>query len=241
VATATAALREEDRGWVRALMTHESAGVADAISPTGCAGPLAIQSCFACTPCCVSDERDRSSRIYDSCSWEESHGYLCDRGGDRRFRYGWATSVAARKLHALRGSLAGLADGDFSFAVALAVRWNAGSGSVGDFPHGLTSATAAVEKLRLLAVEPYRSWSPEDRWNKVVEVYDYALWLPLLERFWRSPDAAPGSTISTDGLRCFDFEEGRLVAAGRRSGPYRRVDIARLRLGRYLPDAIEVQ
>jgi len=230
--------------WIRALMTHESAGVADAVSPTGCAGPLAIASCPGCTPCCVGDARDGASRVYDRCDWERENGYLCDPRRDPRFREDFSVDFAKRKIRALETRVANTVPRDFSFTVALAVAWNAGASSVTDFPHGLTSATAAAERLRLFAVEPYRSWSDEDRWNKLVEVYDYALWLEALHRSWESPTTPRGPATphaTAPGVRCFDVSAGGFVAAPRRAGDYRRVSILRLRFGRYRPDWVEVQ
>jgi hypothetical protein len=224
--------------WIRALMTHESGGDVAAISPTGCAGPLAIAACRGCTPCCVADDGDGSDRIYDRCRSEERHGFLCDRSLDPRFRPAFALAIARQKLAALEGRLAGAPAGSFAYPVALAASWNAGPGVFADFPAGLRSAESAVERLDFAASRSYAGWSERDRWNKVVEVYDYALWLALLGELWRDPaTAAPPPPA---GERCFDVDGGRFTAAARRAGDYRRIAVVRLRFGRYLPGEIEV-
>jgi len=229
--------------WVRALMTHESAGVVDAISPTGCAGPLAIQRCPGCTPCCVSDARDRSPAFYDRCSYEATHDYGCRRDRDPRFREGFAIAIASRKVLALEKELAMPARGRFSFPVALALSWNAGPGVFDGFPAGLDSADAAIARLDFRRSRSYEGWTPRDRWNKVVEVYDYVRWLEALSAFWRAPGAdamasQPGGVAT--GERCFDVDRERLTPAARHAGPYRRVAILRLRFGRYEPGWIDV-
>jgi hypothetical protein len=230
--------------WVRALMTHESAGVAGAISPTGCAGPLAIQSCPGCTPCCVADERDRSPAHYDRCSYEATHGYLCRPDRDPRFREGFSIAIARQKIAALQKRLNRLASKDFSFPVALAVSWNAGPGVFDDFPAGLDSAGAAIARLDLRRSRSYGAWTPQDRWNKVVEIYDYVRWLEALSAFWRAPganEAEPRPGGSTAGEHCFDAAGDRLAPAARHVGPYRRIPILRLRFGRYEPGWVDVR
>ncbi len=223
--------------WIRALMTHESGGDASAISPTGCAGPLALAGCRGCTPCCRADAGDGSAAFYDRCRSEATAGYLCDRSLDPRFRPKFALAVAAAKLATLERRLAAAPPGSFAYPAALATSWNAGPGVFADFPAGLVSAERAIERLDFAASPSYAGWLPRDRWNKVVEVYDYTLWLTLLGDFWRGVETAPPPPA---GERCFDVEGGRFTVAGRQPGDYRRVPVLRLRFGRYLPGEIEV-
>jgi hypothetical protein len=127
--------------------------------------------------------------------------------------------------------------------VALAVSWNAGAGAFEDFPAGLSSAEAAVERLDFRRTRGYDSWTPEDRWTKVVEIYDYVRWFETLSAFWRERGAygvAPLPKAGVPGERCFDVAGERLTPAARRAGPYRRVPIPRLRFGRYEPAWMEV-
>lgn len=237
VAALTLRLDGPTAPWIRALMTHESGGDATAISPTGCAGPLALLDCRGCTPCCRADAGDGSSSHYARCRFEATHGYRCDRSRDPRFRPKFAVAVAAAKLAALERRLAGATPGSFSYPVALAASWNAGPGVFADFPAGLDSAAGAIERLDFAASRSYAGWSNGDRWNKVVEVYDYALWLPLLGDYWRDARAAPPPPASAS---CFDVAGGRFTAGARRPGAYRQVPIQRLRFGRYLPDEVAV-
>ena len=247
VAGLTAGVPEPDRAWIRALMTHESAGVAEAVSPTGCAGPLAIQRCPGCTPCCVSDERDRSARAYDRCDDESRHGFRCG-AGDPRFSEGYSIDYARRRIDGLRLGLAELPVRDYSFRAALALKWNAGPGAVHGFPAGLRDPVSAVERLDFGNADPYRGWPIEDRLNKLVEVYDYVAWFDALADYWGAPaeprhGASRGPAASTEASaeRCFVQTGGRFVAAGREPGAYRRLAIRRLRFGGYAEDAVELR
>jgi hypothetical protein len=239
VAEVTRGLAEPRRAWIRSLITHESAGVADAISPTGCAGLLAIQSCRGCTPCCIADPEDPSPRFYDRCGSEERSGWRCDPARDPRFRPAFALAYAERRIAALERRLARDRVPETRFAVALATSWNAGSGIFVDYPRGLDSATAALERLDFGTAEPYRSWTPEDRWNKVVEIHDYVLWLEHLAAYWRGDGARTVEPAAPMEI-CFAVATGRLTRAARSPEEYRPVEIRRLRFGRYVPDVVEV-
>jgi len=239
VAALTAAVDEPERSWIRALATHESGGEAGAISPTGCAGPLAIRSCDGCTPCCIADAADRSPRYYDRCDSESRSGYRCDPASDPRFRPGYSVDYAERRLGALRRRLARAPGGGHTFAGALAASWNAGAGVFDRFPEGLAGPPEVIARLAFGAAEPYRAWAPEDLWNKVVEVYDYVAWLDFLAAGWRD-GFAPRAAGAAPSERCFAVAAGRLAPAARPAGDWRAVEIARLRFGRYQPDVVEV-
>jgi len=241
VAALAGEVAEPERSWIRALATHESGGDAGAISPTGCAGPLAIQSCEGCAPCCVADAADRSPRYYDRCDSERRRGYRCDRASDPRFRPDFSVDYAERRLGALRRRLARSPAGGHAFAGALAASWNAGSGVFDGFPTGLTTPEATIGRLAFGAAQPYRAWAPEDLWNKVVEIYDYVAWLDYLAAGWRGGFAPPPVDVAAPGERCFAVAAGRFVPTARPAGDWRAVEVARLRFGRYLPDVVEVQ
>lgn len=240
VATLAATVAEPERSWIRALATHESGGDAFAVSPTGCAGPLAIQRCDGCTPCCVADAADRSSRYYDRCDSERLNGYRCDLQSDPRFRPGYSVGYAERRLRDLQRRLARVPAEGHTFAGALAASWNAGAGVFDRFPEGLAGPQEVIARLAFGAAEPYRTWTPEDLWNKVVEVYDHVAWLDYLAAGWRDGFAPPAAGAAAPGERCFAVVAGRFVPTARPAGDWRAVEIARLRFGRYLLDVVEV-
>jgi hypothetical protein len=238
VAALTEGLAEPERAWIRALMTHESGGALGAVSPTGCAGPLAIQGCRGCTPCCVSDELDRSPRPYDRCSHEAAHGYLCSPATDPRFGAEFPLDYARGRIGGLRERLG--AD-DFSFRTALALSWNAGSRAVAGYPDGLAGAAAAVERLDLRGVEPYCAWPEADRWNKLVEVYDYVLWFDALAEHWGAPaEPVRAPARAAAGGRCFERSASGFLEVPRPDGRPARLEIRRLRFGRYEPARVEL-
>jgi hypothetical protein len=226
--------------WVRALVTHESGGDPHAISPTDCAGLVAISPVNLQTyvPCCAFDPEDHAEYAYDLCNSEEQSGYRCDVSKDPRFDVGYALEFAIRTLASFQlesGGALGRNPG-----VVIPVVWNLGSSAVVGFPSSIHDPVDVFSNLNFDLKGGYSWAGNHELANKVVELFDWMIWFSHLDAFWsgHTTPAEPAATacIRYDpdrrigGNRLWFMNASDVEAAARRMT---RLRIKRLAFGRY--------
>ncbi|HXE80218.1 MAG TPA: hypothetical protein VNK41_05675 [Vicinamibacterales bacterium] len=233
------------RGFARAIVTHESGGDPRAISPTGCAGLVAIS---APPPgyraCCEVDDGDGSLEGYDRCNSEAANGYRCSPD-DPRFTPAYSMAFVAdrfRRIHqVIAANRRGGPAADPRVVVPLA--WNAGLGVFRPFSSAMRSERSALEHLDFSGKPPYPTFRVRGHANKIVEIYDYLAWFRFLSEYWEG--GTPGAPEDTN-LVCVDYAGGANRVAtlppGLRAALIRRIAvptaIRRLAFGRYEPATV---
>jgi hypothetical protein len=172
--------------WAEAIITHESGGDPEAISPTGCVGLAAIcENTEGAPRCCAHDHGDGYRSIYDLCNSERADGYRCDRARDTRFDPEVAARYLVDRLQSVNATIARLQ----RRGVPLVPEWvvpmayNAGLGCFSRFPARLRSLPSIMSQLEFDHGH-YPEWNRRSLANKVIEIYDYLRWFPYLVEYW---------------------------------------------------------
>jgi len=168
---------------VRALVSHESGGRWFAVSPTGCAGVVAMNRAHLghVPPCCALDADDHAEYAYDLCNSESRRRYRCDFVRDPRFRPRFALGVAVRRVGALEHRMGGTVACHPPAEVLVPLLWNVGFDPFPTPPAGIGEVFAQIDFRR---GRDFLGWNRHALANKLVEIHDYLLWFDHLTRFW---------------------------------------------------------
>ena len=159
-----------------AIALHESGGDPSRISPTGCAGLLAISKIInGSKRCCESNEQGEIPRPYYWCQNERrTQRYSCDVN-DWRFNPQSSILYALSSIESIDPPLSTYSPDAQLMGTGLF--WNAGLFTLTKPLSEITTPEKAVQSIYFGKYEPYIYWDNLTLANKLAEIYDYLAFL----------------------------------------------------------------
>jgi hypothetical protein len=178
---------------LKAVITHESGGNPQAISPTGCAGIGAIcHQPFA--DCCLQDSDERL--WYDKCSKEMHEGYFCQVESDPRFDPGFSVPYIDQYFREIVDLTAA------TRPELIAMGYNGGPGFLQRLMGDAGGSQDPYVLLRNMNLQRqgYPRSSTAFRITKMIELHDYVTWTKSLLVYWRAKNQPSVSAAARLGL-----------------------------------------